>query len=93
MLHGEFKQRFDEMPVLGQDFMLDWAKGEYNAAVQQFTVVYDEVYRRNSDSLRSLIERHPITKFQREYVESETKAKIEAKLNETEQRIADLLSP
>ena len=80
------------MRDIGQEFLLEWAKGEYNIAVQQFTVVYDESCRRNSDSLRAMIERHPITEFQRKYVESEIKIKVEAELKATERRIADFLS-
>ena len=93
LLHGDFDKRFHKLLDIGQEFMLEWAKGQYNTAVQQFTVAYDEVCRRKSDSLRAMIERHPVTEFQREYVESEIKIKVGAELSATEQRIADLLSP
>ena len=35
LLHRDFDKRFHSLPDIGQEFMLEWAKGQYNSAVQQ----------------------------------------------------------
>ena len=92
LLHKDFGQRFRSSLDIGQEFLLEWMKGQHNNAVQQFTVTHDEVHRRDSNSLRAMMDRHPITESQRKHVESLFKAQVEAELSATEQRIADPLS-